>query len=552
MKCKFLGKAVKKTCCAVKSTYECERLELHVVPAVDCEECRFWSNAQDRDTDVILPDQLQATFDSVKPIDGYYTGEGDGIIYVGEGKYWPGIVVGIRMLRKVGCKLPIEVWYRGKSGEVFHKDIEGIANVRLIDLDEMSNRLGDNKIPPGNPKSGGWEAKLYAATHTRFSRYLYMDADAYVVYDPTSLFNLLDSSSFVYWRDLPTQVKSIKWKQVFPQGESLNIPPIQGGQLLIDREYGWRLINLAHFLCQNSHYYFRYMYGDQDAWRVAVAMESTRRYDFPKLYRCIGVARWVEPAFICSYDERTDSTNDKKPIIIHRCRGKLFRLKDIPQGKVKYSNPQYFLPREQEVFNEFAAVLNNGNVKHHTTAGEAFGDIYAQKLWGGTSGRGSEEQEARLYIDTVNHLIKANGWKTVIDCGSGDGNIASQLKCEKYVGYDCCYDVVRAANKRHPICTFVHLDIYRDVGIIQSGDVLLCKDVLHHWPNEWVTQWLKALTQSKKWKMIILTQDREQLDSQIDCHLGGYRALNHKLPPLNQFTLERIAGVYHKDMYALT
>lgn len=544
MRCKYLGNTIKRTCCSQKSTYECDRLDLPVIPLAHCEDCRFWNDIEDKDTDVSLPEQLQAVFDSVKPQERYSTGGGDGIVYVGEGKYWPGIAVGIHMIQRMGCELPVEVWFRGKSGTVNAKDVEACGNVSFIDLDELSRKLGDSKIPQGNPKKGGWEAKLYAAMHTRFDRYLYLDADAYVVNDPTPLFNTLDRHCFTYWRDLPTQVKTVKWQQVYPHGETIHIPPIQGGQLLVDRNYGWRLIHLANFICQNSHHYFRYMYGDQDAWRVALAMEFTRGQEFPHLYKCLGNATWKNPAFICGFNPKLECHDDSKPVIVHRCQGKLFPLKDIPHGKVKYSNPQYFLPRETEVFNVFAQVMNGSGV----TAGRAFTDIYSQKLWGGTSGRGSEQKEAQLYIDTVNGLIRQKGWKTVVDCGSGDGNIASQLKCEQYVGYDCCFDVVRECQKKFPFYTFVHLDILKNCDIIQCGDVLLCKDVLHHWPNEWVETWLKCLTESRKWKCILLTQDNEQLSENQDCHVGGYRALNYKMKPLSGFKLTRLAGIYHKDM----
>jgi hypothetical protein len=127
----------------------------------------------------------------------YGTGKGDGIIYVGGGKYWPGIVAGIRLLRtELKCTLPVEVWYRGDCEEVNPADVYAFPNVTFHDVDELGRQNGDNRVPTGKVASGGWEAKLYAIYHTSLDRVLFLDADAYCVNNPVPLFQLLDNYSF--------------------------------------------------------------------------------------------------------------------------------------------------------------------------------------------------------------------------------------------------------------------------------------------------------------------------------------------------------------------
>jgi len=257
------------------------------------------------------------------------------IVWVGGGKYWPGIVAGVRLLREVGCTLPVQVWHRGSCEPVEASDVAGLG-VEVIDLDVMSEVCGDNRITPGNPERGGWEAKLYALTHTVFEQVLFLDADAYCVTDPTPLFDLLSPGEpFAFWSDLPETEKNVKWDRVWPDGSN-GVPTVQGGQLLIDRRHAHRLLAVAHWLCQHSDYYFCWMYGDQDAWRVALAAGACG-------WRHLGCAQWLDVAFVCGHGSRE--------YIVHRCQSKLF----------SGTNPKRCngLPKEARVFELFRSITGH-------------------------------------------------------------------------------------------------------------------------------------------------------------------------------------------------
>lgn len=516
--CGNLGDVVSKspTGCKFKHTYVCDEFKLHVVPAINCVKCSSHDAEYDLDKikkeDTHLADfreQLQLT--PTLPL-----GKGSGIIYVGEGKYWDMIATGIRMLRDTGSTLPVEVWYRGEHGDIVPFDVEGMG-VEFYDI-----------VQP----MGGWEAKLFALANTSFDKVLFLDADAYVVENPEVLFRLLNHYAFVYWKDFEGQRTSIKWNHVFPGGESYNLDPIQGGQFLLDRIKAQKLIYLANWLCENSDYYFRYMFGDQDTWRVALAGMQSTGEQIPLLR--MGNARWDNVAFVCDYAN--------KPYVVHRCQGKLMTHEHIPINKVKYSNPQYFLPKEVEVFNHFAEVVKGKQPE------EVFPEIYARRLWGGGSGAGTRLNESQLYIDTVNLLAKKNKWYTAVDVGTGDGLVSSHLKFDCLKCYDCV-DFLTVKNRKlygNEKRLYFTLDIHKNYDTIDSGDVLLCKDVLHHWPTEMVVNWLDSLLKSKKWKYLLLCQDAKQLADNQDCHLGGYRALNPKMYPLNRYPIVQTINIHHK------
>lgn len=447
----------------------------------------------------------------------------EGVIYVGGGKYWPGIVVGCKLLRRLNYNGQIEIWYRGKVEPVYSYDLKDL-NVRMYDVSTFQDSFNDFRLDLSTYQHGGWCAKLYALMHTGLEKVLYLDADAYCVENPQRLFQLLYGYSFVFWKDLPNQANSIQWQNVYPQGNTTIVPQIQGGQLLINRSSGQKIIQIANHLCEHADYYFQHMYGDQDTWRVAlVALQTDDYYN-------IGKANWQNVAFNCMYEG--------KSYVIHRCRGKLFDQKDIPAGKTNYSNPHYFLPRESEVFDLFAETMNN----REREAAQVFNNIYSKKLWGNkqSSGAGSTLKESQEYINYVNDLIRSKGYETVIDAGCGDGFVGSKIECKEYVGYDCV--------NFSQIFNIFPLDIYKNYDIMKMGDVLLCKDVLHHWPNEWVENWLARLIESKKWKTIVLCNDRLQLYDNQNCHLGGYRALNHTMLPMREFPFKLAKEFLHKEI----
>ena len=460
---------------------------------------------------------------------------GDGIVYVGGGPFWPGVAVGCKLLREQGCTLPIQVWYRGTCEPVDPVDVAGL-NVELIDADAMGDRLRDNRIPTGNVKGGGWEAKGYALTHCPFTRILYLDADAYCVADPAPLFAASEGAGLSFWEDFGNMAGNVKWDKVWPDGAG-GVPAIQGGQLLIDRRHCEPALQLMHWMCQRSEFYFAHMFGDQDCWRVALAATGTP-------WRNFGTAPWKQTAFVCPVPGGGD------PLVVHRCQGKLFRPSDIPHGKNGYANPKADLPSEGRVFDLFAGILNR-------TPDDAsiFAEHYRRGLWGGGgSGAGSAPAESWPYIEAVNTVAQWAGWRSCVDIGCGDGRVARELKFDDYRGFDSSAEAISLFSRNAPGKSAEVLDCYRDLDTLPAADVLLCRDVLHHWPTAWVVDWVarvRVLRDSGKWKAVILCQDRHQWHDGQDTWLGGYRALNPAMMPLKPFGLRTLNEHLHKAILAM-
>lgn len=459
----------------------------------------------------------------------YEASKGDGIVYVGGGKYWAGMIAGIRLLRDTGCTLPVQIWYRGQCEKVYPEDILGL-NVELIDADLTAETLGNSRIPRGNVNRGGWESKLYALYNTKFSRVLFLDADAYCVADPTPVFAELVEHPLFYWRDTDAQLRTINWKEIGV--DSIKIPPIQGGEFFIDRIKCQKLIALCNWMCQHSDYYFKHMFGDQDTWRVGLTILGSP-------YKCSTEIslKWMG-AFECRYKN--------KPLIIHRCQGKLFELKDIPTGKPEYTNPNYDIPKEAELFTHFAHVVNNRPIDSR----ETFENIYSKNLWfdGDASGSGSVVKNARSVIDRINGILVENNWKSVIDVGCGTGVIGGQYNAKAYIGYDCCPKILEHARRKNPGKTYTSIDILLNYGKMNAADCVICKDVLHHHSNAWVTTFIETLIRSKKYRGLIFVQDCGQKFDGQDCHTGGFRPLSRKMKPLSNFKFDKWCNLGTKEL----
>ena len=248
---------------------------------------------------------------------------GEGYVFVGGGKFWPGVVVAVKMLRRFDSVRPIQVW---------HQKTEIVDPGQLAGLG-VTFHLTD----PQPKRDPGWTQKLTAIRGCGFKRLCYLDADAYLIADPQPYWDELKIAPFVFYED--SHDNHVKWDEVWPEGPKTK--GVQGGQLWLDREQAWPLIATADWLCRNSAHYFSRMFGDQDTWRVALAI-----HDIP--YRMF--AKKFNPLVGGSY---VYSTADGVQRIVHRCNRKMFREEDCPKDKPDYGKRFDGFPSEETAWRCF-------------------------------------------------------------------------------------------------------------------------------------------------------------------------------------------------------
>ncbi|WP_428305400.1 hypothetical protein [Lacipirellula sp.] len=193
--------------------------------------------------------------------------EGRGIVTCGGGvKYGACAWVLVRLLRFLGCDLPIEVW--ALDDDEFDPEL-----VRLLESYGATcvNAASVLKEHP-HRRLRGWELKPYAILHSKFREVLFLDADNVPVRDPTYL---LDSPQYkdsgtVFWPDpahFRTPLNSPLWK-IFGANPQES-PDQESGQILLDKSRCWEALHLCNWYNQHSNFYYQHVYGDKETFRFA-------------------------------------------------------------------------------------------------------------------------------------------------------------------------------------------------------------------------------------------------------------------------------------------
>ncbi|HWG45494.1 MAG TPA: hypothetical protein VN688_22210 [Gemmataceae bacterium] len=448
--------------------------------------------------------------------------QGAGVLLIGGGRFWPGIVVAVKMLRDTGSRLPVQIWHRGSEEPVRLQDLDGVDNIQIHDLTTLTPRPRVLR---------GWEAKTVALLACGWERIFFLDADAYCLADPAPLLECLTvERPFLFWEDMPSAWNAVNWS-AWGLGNS-TVPPIQGGQFVLHVGHFWRELVLAHWINQHSDFSYSHQFGDQDAWRVALTVTGGASHR-------LGPARWDGVAFVCEANGR--------PLVVHRCQAKMFYPEDTLPGDGASNRRLPRLPGETRAWAHWENLLASRR------AADVFGRVYSSGVWGPgeTSGAGSSPQQAQPYLDLVNGLLKVSGWRRVIDLGCGDGYVATRLQAPEVVGVDCHAPHIHRLGRESPQGEWLHLDLDRDRDKLPAGDVAFLKDVLHHWPNRLIHDWLTWARHCGKWRWLICTQDRHQDADNRDCPLGGYRALDLSMEPLRSLDLVPLCHYLHKSVLLL-
>lgn len=184
----------------------------------------------------------------------------DGIVIVGGGKYFAAAYCNARLIRRHGCRLPIELWYLGRNNEMPCKwqDILKPYNVTCFDADERALTAPMRIL-------NGWELKFYAVQQSSFQRVLHLDADCYPMRDPTFCFSdphFVDKGA-VFQRDCA------KFEFIKPDVlEMFGIPSqkiwdLETGAFMVDKAKWGKALDLTVFLNSYSDLVYKVVYGDK-------------------------------------------------------------------------------------------------------------------------------------------------------------------------------------------------------------------------------------------------------------------------------------------------
>lgn len=184
-----------------------------------------------------------------------------GIVTVAGGFYFPVFLVSLRMLRKTGSTLPIEVFlttHREYEPEICEQVLP-LLNAKCIVLDDIFNHE-DGAYRPTATLSG-FQYKVFAMLFSSFDEFLFLDADDIALRDPISLFDSepFATTGMVTWPDLWSSSTSPIYYLIANQQPPLVSarPTMESGQILVSKEKHFHTLLLASYYNYYgpSHYY---------------------------------------------------------------------------------------------------------------------------------------------------------------------------------------------------------------------------------------------------------------------------------------------------------
>lgn len=213
----------------------------------------------------LTPAQVDAAAVAIAPYPGGFAGRGI-TVCAGGFRYFTNAWVLIRMLRKLGCELPVQFWYYGE-GEMdgkMRKLVEPYG-VECVDARRKAEEVGCRL-------SQGWPLKPFSILHSPFEEVLALDADNMPIRNPEYLFESAGyrETGAIFWPDVGrTAPGSAIWKLM---GVPFRPEPeFESGQIVVNKALAWEPLNLAMWLNEEGRadFIYKIIWGDKDTFRFA-------------------------------------------------------------------------------------------------------------------------------------------------------------------------------------------------------------------------------------------------------------------------------------------
>lgn len=226
----------------------------------------------------------------VRSLLGYPGGfRGRGLVIAAGGvRYFTNAWVCLRMLRRLGCTLPVQFWHLG-PGELDAKMKALVAPFGVECVDALALRAHK----PARILRG-WELKPYALLHSKFREIILLDADNVPAVNPEFLFDTpeFQRTGALFWPDQPNAALASKaWALCGLEARTER--PFESGQIVLDKKRGWKPLCLTMWFNEHSDFWYEHTLGDKEtfhlAWRKLAAPFAMpkrspggrmRQYDF--------------------------------------------------------------------------------------------------------------------------------------------------------------------------------------------------------------------------------------------------------------------------------
>lgn len=310
----------------------------------------------------------------------FRTGQ-QGIVSTAGGAQMPIFVVTLRMLRKTGCTLPVELFVGFNDHDPYLcNELLPSLNARCIQLEDYLGQEETRNI-------ARYQYKIFAIIFSSFEDILFLDADDYPVANPERLFTNEPyiSSGLVTWPDFWASSAS---KHLF-EIQNRTVPPMndqastESGQLLVSkRSHGQALLMAMYYNFYGPNYYYPLMSqggpgeGDKETFIAGAQVVNAPYYQVKK---CVDTAGYSQDGHyhgvaMLQYDPVDDydsETSGLKP-----------RLFALHHNYPKLDPVELFSDKEIE-----GAAVNHATGEYHRLLGEKettegrFGWDVEEEMW---------------------------------------------------------------------------------------------------------------------------------------------------------------------------
>lgn len=164
----------------------------------------------------------------------------------------------------------------------------------------------------------------------------------------------------------------------------------------------------------------------------------------------------------------------------------------------------------------------------------SFREIYREDRWTAGSGTGSKPENTDDYMIFLSKFMKLNDVRSVVDFGCGDWQFSRFIDWSgiNYTGIDVVEDVIDKNTKQFGAPNIL-FKCTAEIENIPDADLLICKDVLQHLPNDSILHYLSSFKNKFKW--LLITND-DYPDDNLNGHIkpGQWRALRLDLIPFSE------------------
>jgi SAM-dependent methyltransferase len=162
---------------------------------------------------------------------------------------------------------------------------------------------------------------------------------------------------------------------------------------------------------------------------------------------------------------------------------------------------------------------------------QVFSKIYREDEWRG-SGDGSSAEATREYRYFLEAFLRINRVRSVLDVGCGDWRFSRYVPWEgvQYLGMEVVPAVVEANTRKFAADNVRFVCADARTADLPPADLLLMKDVLQHWTNAEIKQFLPKVA---AYRFALITNTTNRVEVNRNCATGDFRYLDLTRPPFD-------------------